>query len=200
MSQRAEAQLPTEITGPRAPGWWGMAILITTDAMVFANLIVAYFTLRFRAPVWPPDGTPKPDLLVPGIATIILVLSSVPMDWADRSIRHGNVRGLKLGLAISFAMGTTFLGLQTVGALHWPFTLSSSQYSSIFITLTSFHAAHVFVALIMNLVLQLLAWLGYFTAQRHLGVGTIALFWHFVDIIWVLVFSTLHLSPYSPIY
>lgn len=197
MTQRSALQLPTEVYGHRSPGWWGLMMFVATDTMIFVNLIVTYFTLRFRAPVWPPDGTPKPDLLIPGIATVILILSSVPMQWADMSIGEGHQGRTKLGLALSFILGATFLGIQANGALHWPFSLGSSAYSSVFIILTGFHATHVLIGLVINAVTQLLVWLGYYNQRRRLGVRVTALFWHFVDGVWIFVFATLHLSPYS---
>src|SRR5512146_2684505 len=133
MSQPQALRLPTEAPGPLGTtGWWGMGLFLLTDSMVFVNLIVAYFTLRFRAPVWPPDGTPRPDLLVPGIATLLLLASSGPMQWADMSIAQGRQGRVKVGLALSFVLGALFLGIQANGALHWPFSLGSSAYSSAF--------------------------------------------------------------------
>ncbi|HEX2988444.1 MAG TPA: heme-copper oxidase subunit III, partial [Chloroflexota bacterium] len=173
---------------------------LATDSMLFVNLIVTYFTLRFRSPAWPPDGTPKPELLMAGIATILLRASSGPVQGADYSMAKGHVGRAKLGLAAGFILGSTFLALQVVGALQWTFTLGSSAYSSVFIILTSFHAAHVLTGLIMLALALLLVWMGYYREGHRVGLQNTVLFWHFIDIIWVFVFATLHLSPYGPLH
>ncbi len=198
MSQPEIFRLPTSTSGPRSTIWWGMLLLIATEATLFANIITAYFTSRFRSPVWPPEGIPMPDLLVPGIGALILLASSLPMQWASSGIAHGHQGRLKLGLGLSFLLGVLFVGIQGYTALQWPFTIQTNAYASAFITLTAFHGAHVVVGLVMNAVAQLLAWLGYFSAQRHMGVQATAMYWHFVNAILIVVFATLHLSPRIP--
>ncbi len=199
MSQDATnlASLPRHAAGPRSPGWWGIVMLMVTEGCLFAYFLTAYFTLRFRADIWPPAGIQRPELLIPAINTGILILSSVPMYWADHSMRHGGHQGrMKLGLALSFLLGAIFLIIQVWKALQWPFTPATHAYASIFIGLTVFHGAHVVAGLVMNAVTQLLAWLGYFNQHRRLGVQVTGLYWHFVDVVWVVVFLTIHVSPY----
>ncbi len=191
---------PVGLSGGRTTGFWGMVMLIFTEAMLFAVLLFSYLYLRFQdSPVWPPPGIPKPDLFLVSIMTPILLLSSGPMHWADTGIRQGNVWRLRLGLFVTFLMGSTFLALQVVEyhtILTEEFTPRTHAYGSLFFTITGFHGAHVAGGLLMNLWLQVYAWRGRFTAHRHLAVENVALYWHFVDAVWVFILGTLYLSPY----
>jgi cytochrome c oxidase subunit III len=198
---------PTEplISGPaglhrgRAPGWWGMVFLVATEAMFFTILLTSYWYLRFRhGPVWPPDGIGKPDLLLVGIMTPILLLSSAPIHWAQRGVERGRMWRLRLGLLLTFLMGATFLALQTVEYLKAveEFTPRTDVYGTLFFSITGFHGFHVFVGLLMNLWLQYYASRGRFDANRHLPVEVVTLYWHFVDAVWILIFATIYLSPH----
>jgi heme/copper-type cytochrome/quinol oxidase subunit 3 len=191
--------LPQRYSGPRAFGWWGMAWLIGTEAMLFALLIACYFYLRFRSgPTWPPDGIHDPDLRVPLIMTAILWSSSIPVHRADRAIRDGDVGRLRRGLAAGFALGATFLVITF--AIEWPeahdeFGPTTNVYGSLFFTITGFHAAHVLVGLLISGWVLTRAWRGAFDASRHVSVQNFAMYWHFVDIVWAFVLATIYLSP-----
>ena len=184
----------------RAVGWWGMVMLIFTEATLFAVLLTSYFFIRFQSgPVWPPRGIDKPDLFLVSIMTPILLLSSAPMHWAATGIRRGKIWRLRLGLLITFMMGATFLGMQAVeyhAILTEHFTPRTNAYGSLFLTITGFHGVHVLVGLLLNLWLQVYAGRGRFGAERHLAVENVALYWHFVDAVWIFIFSSLYLSPY----
>ncbi|MDP8956007.1 MAG: heme-copper oxidase subunit III [Actinomycetota bacterium] len=199
----ARPELPTHpvgVSGGRTTGFWGMVMLILTEAMLFAVLLFSYLYLRFQnAPQWPPPGIRKPDLFLVAIMTPILLLSSGPMHWADTGIRKGKVWRLKLGLFLTFVMGAAFLVLQGIeyqAILTEEFTPRTHAYGSLFFTITGFHGVHVAVGLLMTLWLQVYAWRGRFTAERHLAVENVALYWHFVDVVWVFILGTLYLSPY----
>ena len=191
--------LPQRYSGPRAFGWWGMAWLIGTEAMLFALLIACYFYLRFRSgPTWPPDGIHDPEPRLPLIMTAILWSSSIPVHRADRAIREGDVSRLKRGLAAGFVLGATFLIITF--ALEWPdahdeFGPTTNVYGSLFFTITGFHAAHVLVGLLISGWVQARAWQGAFDESRHLSVQNFAMYWHFVDIVWAFVLATIYLSP-----
>jgi len=190
---------PLGVEGGKAPGWWGMVILIFTEATLFAILLTSYLFLRFQAgPVWPPGGIKKPELTMVAIMTPILLLSSAPMHWADLSIRRGRVRRLRLGLLLTFVMGATFLTLQGIEyeKLLEEFTPRTNVYGSLVYTITGFHGAHVAVGLLMNLWLQFYALRGRFTAANHLPVEVVSLYWHFVDAVWVFILAVVYLSPH----
>ena len=97
----------------RPTGWWGMLVVVATEATLFAILLASYFYTRFRSPgPWPPDGQPDPRLLKPVIMTLLLMASSVTVYTAELASRKGNLRRLHAGLAATFVLGLSFLILQ----------------------------------------------------------------------------------------
>ena len=195
-----EDRLPHTVAGARSYGWWGMIGLIATEAMLFGSLVVSYFYLRFTSgPTWPPPGIEKPTLELPLIMTVILWSSSIPVHIADRAIRKGNARLLRIGLAIGFLLGATFLALQVF--VEYPeklaeFTPTTNSYGSLFFGLTGLHGTHVAVGLLFSAWTQIRAWRGAFNADKHVTVQVFTLYWHFVDAVWAVVLTTIYLSPH----
>lgn len=184
---------------PRRPvsrGAWGMWMLILTELMIFGGLIGSYFFVRAGADPWPPAGIEKPELARTLLATVVLLGSSVPMVWAERGIRRGSVRVLRIGLALAFVMGAAFFANQIVEYRKLGFGVTDNVYGSLFYAITGLHGAHLVVGLVMNGVTQAKARLGRFDAERHRTVEVVALYWHFVDAVWVLVLFTVYLSPW----
>ena len=178
----------------RNPGWWVMLLVVATEAMLFAYLLFGYFYLWSMAgPPWPPDGPPRLTLAAPN--TALLLASSGTMWWAERSIARGASGRLRAGLLVTFALGAAFLAVQGVEYSRETFTPRSHAYGSLFYAITGLHGAHVLVGLLMNVVVQARAWLGHFSAERHLAVSNAALYWHFVDAVWLAVFASLYLAP-----
>lgn len=195
MASAGYAGRPAEspVTTSREPGWWGMVLLIATEATLFIYLIASYFYLRFYAATWPPKGIERPEILIPAINTVILLSSSIPMHLADMGIRSGNVRRLRIGLAGSFILGAIFLSLQLFEYSRLTFQPQTNVFGSLFYTITGFHGAHVMVGLILIAVTEVKALRGYFSAEHHLAVQTTAMYWHFVDAVWIVVFTSLYL-------
>lgn len=195
-----DATLPRHAEGPRAFGWWGMVWLIATEATLFAALIASYFFIRFRSGVvWPPDGIEAPRLGLPVLMSVVLLSSSIPVHYAERAIKRGRQMGLRVGLALGFVLGGAFI-VMTLG-IEWAQTLTeftprTNAYGSFFYTILGFHGMHVIVGLVMNAWIQVRAWHGAFDSERHLSVQNFAMYWHFVDAVWVAVFATLYLSPH----
>ncbi|MFU8871779.1 cytochrome c oxidase subunit 3 [Micromonospora sp. SL4-19] len=194
----AEA-LSTELPVGRPTGWWGMVMFVATEATLFACLLGSYFYLRFQfGPEWPPGGLEKPKLLIPLLMTLVLVPSSLPVVWAEHGIRQGQRWRLRAGLAATLVMGLIFMGLLVKEyaddlKLH---TLTTNVYGSLFYLITGFHGLHVSVGLIM------IGWLlaaslrgGSFGSRRHERVRNAAIYWHFVDTVWVGILFTIYLSP-----
>ena len=180
--------------------WWGMILFIASEALIFANFIAAYLYLEIRNwNVGHPWQLPS-DITYPIINTIILICSSFPAHFAGRGIAKGNQRQLKIGLFLTILMGAIFLGGQIFeysGLFgDFGFTPDKSIFGSAFFTLTGFHGLHVTVGAIFLLICLIRSMRGDFTAKKHFAVQAAEMYWHFVDIVWVIVFSLIYLSPY----
>ena len=194
-AQRVEG-LPTELEGGRSTGWWGMGLFITTELAIFGSALASYFYLRTQAPTWPPAGVEEPDILYGSILTVILLSSSIPIWLAERSIRRGNTRGLRLGFAVALVLALIFLGMQ---AFEWhvsDFTQRDGAYGSLWYTITGLHGAHVIGAVLIVGLLLVRSFRGHFDEEHHLAVSVGALYWHFVDVVWIFIFMSLYLSPH----
>ncbi len=192
----AEGRLPTATSGDRAPAWWGMLVLIATEATFFGALIFSYFYLALDKSQWPPAGIKPPELARPLIGTALLWGSSLPMWWAEHSARKGLMGRVALSLAVSMGMSTMFFLIQMLEYATKEFGPQVNAYTSIFYAITAFHGMHVFVALIMSAVVQVRVWLGHFTAERHLAIQVLGLYWHFVGLVWVFILGSLYISPH----
>ena len=176
------------------PGQWGMLLLIATESALFGCLLFSYFYLGARAPAWPPSG--PPELTLASINTVLLLSSSAALHWGERGIRRGHVGRLRAGLALTIVLGAVFLSLQGIEYHRQSLTPATDAYSSAFYTVTGVHGAHVLVGLVVLAVLSVMAARGKFDKADHAYVSNAALYWHFVDAVWLAVFSSLYLAPH----
>jgi cytochrome c oxidase subunit III len=177
--------------------WLGMACVCATEATLFACLITAYFYLGMRNAHWPPPGIEAPELKVPLLMTAALLLSSVTMAWAERGISHDRPRRLVTGLIATMALGLIFIGL-FVHEYAGEFTHMLPQthaYASLFYLITSLHFLHVSFGLLIIGYTTARAIRGHFNADARVAVATTALYWHFVDAVWLTILVTIYLSP-----
>lgn len=186
--------LPVNPADHRSPGWWGMILLIATEATFFAYLLFSYFYVASMSQgAWPPEGAPSLGLAFPN--TLILLGSSLTLHWAESGIHQAKQGRLRAGLLLTLALGAVFLSIQMLEYSRKTFTPVTGVYGSLFFTITGFHGAHVAAGMLMNAVVLVRAWRGHFTAARHLAVTNTAMYWHFVDAVWIVVFVALYLSP-----
>ena len=176
--------------------WWGMSMLIITEAMVFIVLISGYFFLRAASKEWPLNGIEAPPLELSLPFSFVLWGSSLPIFWAEASIRNGKLRGFKLGLIISFVMGASFLAYTLYDFHELDFGWRDNAYGSIYYTIVGLHLTHVVVGLAMNAVVQVKAWTGRYDHGRHASAEVFFLYWHFVDVVWLFVFPIVFVSPH----
>jgi heme/copper-type cytochrome/quinol oxidase subunit 3 len=185
--------IPVGSKGHLASGWWGMLALVFTEGSLFAYLFFSYFYLALHSiSAWPPGGPPNLQIAIPG--TMILIAASVVMWWGERGIKRGKPRDLMIGIGLALVLGLTFIALQGVEWSHQP-KLNTSVYSSLYFTITGIHILHVIVGLIMLAVLLVWTALGYFDANRHAAASIGVIYWHFVTIIWLIVFSVIYIAP-----
>jgi cytochrome c oxidase subunit III len=173
-----------------------MVLFIASEVMFFGGLFGAYFTIRSAATQWPPEGTPHLETWYAGVLTTILVSSSVTMQFGVWAIRKNDQRKLILWLGVSLLLGVIFLCGQAYEystLIEEGMTLSSGVFGSTFYTLTGFHGAHVAGGAAFILIVLLRARSGQFTARYHDTVEMASYYWHFVDVVWLGLFSTIYL-------
>jgi cytochrome c oxidase subunit 3 len=172
----------------------GMFLFIASEVMLFGSFFTAYFFVRVvnQAPKWPPEGFHLP-VYVAGLNTAILVTSSFTMHWALQSVKRGNRAGLQAGLVLTFLMGFTFLATQVTEYARIGFATNDNAFTTIFFCLTGLHGAHVFVGLMILLFMTIRAFRGHFSPEHHHGVELGGIYWHFVDVMWIVVYLTIYI-------
>ncbi len=175
---------PAELTRLKT----GMAMFIVSEVFLFGALFFTYYYLRATTPGWPP-AHPAPGRAIAN--TVVLLSSSLTIWLAGRAIRRGNVRALTGWLVVTAVLGAGFLGVTGWEWASESFKPWTSAYGSIFFTLTGFHALHVLGGVLMLTGLSMRSARGRFSQARHHAVEVGSLYWHYVDFIWILVFTTL---------
>ncbi|ELS04340.1 heme/copper-type cytochrome/quinol oxidase, subunit 3 [Xenococcus sp. PCC 7305] len=173
---------------------FGIFLFLISDSMTFLGLFAAFLIYRSMAPVWPPEGTPELELLVPIINTVILVTSSFVMHKGQVALKKNDVAGLQLWFGITALMGIAFLCGQGYEYFHAEFGLTTNLFSSCFFAVTGFHGLHVTVGVLLILsVLWRSREEGHYSSASHFGVEAAEIYWHFVDVIWLVLFILVYL-------
>jgi cytochrome c oxidase subunit 3 len=180
-------------------GLVGMVIFIGSEVMLFASFFTAYFFVRFNIAEndWPPLNSVGEPFELPkvitGVNTLFLVFSSFTVWWAEHSLKHDNRKGLIRGLVATIMLGGTFLVIQINEYVHLGFTPQDKAFGSAFYCLTGLHGAHVFVGLTILTFCLVRALRGEFTKTRHAPLAAGSVYWHFVDVVWVLLYVLVYL-------
>jgi cytochrome c oxidase subunit 3 len=175
------------------PQTLGMYLFIISEIMLFGAFFTAYFFIRVvKGDAWPSAGHEIPVLLA-AINTAILVSSSFTMHWALEGIKNNNKLALRAGLLSTFLLGVTFLSVQVNEYFHLGWAIHDDAQGTIFYGLTGLHGAHVTVGLILLGMATARAFRGHFSPEEHRGVEVPGIYWHFVDIMWIVVFFSLYI-------
>ncbi|HEY0344095.1 MAG TPA: cytochrome c oxidase subunit 3 [Solirubrobacteraceae bacterium] len=177
------------------PELLGMLLFIISEIMVFGAFFTAYFFIRLVAEGhrwFPFDGAELP-VAVAGVNTAILLSSSLTMHWAQTSIKNGNRFGLKAGMLLTTLLGATFLFIQINEYVHIGFAPQDHAQGTIFYGLTGLHGAHVFIGLTLLTMVTIRSFRGHFSPEHHHGVEVPGIYWHFVDVMWVVVYTTIYI-------
>ncbi len=174
------------------PQLLGMLLFIISEIMIFGAFFTAYFFIRVaQGDPWPATGTKLP-VEVAGVNTLILVSSSFTLHWAQESIKRGNRFGLKAGIVTTFLLGVTFLFIQINEYANIGFAPQDHAQQTVFYSLTGLHGAHVTIGLLLLLIVTIRAFRGHFSPESHRGVEVPGIYWHFVDIMWIVVYTTVY--------
>ena len=187
---------PIHYSSRVSPAVLGMFLFIASEIMLFGSFFTVYFFVRVVNNgvngQWPPPPFERPAFIA-GINTLILVTSSFTMHWALTSIKRGNRAGLKAGLVLTFLMGFTFLATQIAEYARIGFQPGDNAFTTIFFCLTGLHGAHVFVGLTLLAMATVRAFRGHYSPEHHHGVEIPGIYWHFVDVMWIVVYTTVYL-------
>ena len=181
-------------------GMLSMMFFIGSEIMLFGSLFAAYFFVRFNvADQWPPlneAGEPfELPKVITGVNTAILVASSFTVHWGEHRLKHYNDRkGLERGLLVTMFLGGTFLLIQVNEYIHLGFTPQCEAFGSAFYTLTGFHGLHVFVGLtLLTLCYIRVKRARDFTPEWSTPMKAASVYWHFVDVVWVILYVLVYL-------
>ena len=175
------------------PQLLGMLLFIISEVMVFGAFFTAYFFIRVvQGDQWFPVQGHKLPVAVAFVNTCILVSSSFTLHWAEHGVKTGNRFALRAGILTTFFLGLTFLFVQINEYVHIGFAPSDFAQASVFYGLTGLHGAHVFVGLTLLMMVVVRSWRGHYSVEEHRGVEVPGIYWHFVDVMWIVVFTTVY--------
>ena len=178
-----------EISGPVM----GMILFVASEAMFFSAFFGAYFTIKANEQVWPPPGIPHLKIDIATVLTVLLVTSSVCVQIAIRATRSGAMRRAAVWLAITIGLGVAFLALQAYDYSQLGFGLKDGVFGSLFYVMTGIHMAHVIggVVFLSLVFVQLVR--GGLSAEHHDPLSAGAIYWDFVDVVWICLFTVFYL-------
>ena len=185
---------PIHYSSKVSPAVLGMFLFIASEIMLFGSFFTVYFFDRVvnNAGQWPPAPFERPAF-VAGVNTCILVTSSFTMHWATVSVKRNNRAGLQAGLVLTLLLGLTFLLTQVIEYHRLGFNTGDTAFAGTFFGLTGLHGAHVAIGLSILFVMMLRAFRGHFSPEHHHGVEIGGIYWHFVDVMWIVVYVTVYL-------
>jgi len=182
--------------GKHPPYYYGTLLLILIESVEFGALLASYFYLRSTTNDWPPGDIPLPQLLLPTIATLILLASVIPTYLADHAIKKNDQRTLIIGTALTALLDIIFTILLIVhlGFLNykWP----HNAYASAYWTILGSHLIFMGIMTLENFYILALAVRGYFNSERHSAIEVDGLSSYFVVALWIAVYLTVFISPY----
>jgi len=192
-AQAVTAAHDEDATAARSNMLLAVKLAILSEVMLFGALFAAYFVIRGESPGWPPSGQlERPELLLPGLNSFLLISSSVTMQLAVRGARVGDRSRILRWLGLTLLLGGIFLLIQGYEFSSNGFGLDAGVFGSTFYILTGFHGAHVFAGLVLIAIVANRARLGLVSAEHHTAIEGTSYYWHFVDAVWLFLFSTLY--------
>ena len=182
-----------------------MWAFLASDCMFFASLISAYMVNRGQSEELqlPPYPAELLDIPYTSVSAFVLLMSSLTMVLALAAIQKGDQRGLRVWLLATALLGSIFLGgqyFEFTEFYHEGLTLQRNMFGASFFTLTGFHGAHVTIGVIWLLTLLFVSLRGGLKQEDSLDVEIAGLYWHFVDIVWIVIFTLVYLIPYEEVH
>lgn len=186
-------ELPARRNTRYSNGLLGVVFFLCSEVALFGALIFAYLYLRRTQTSWPPAGIPKLEVVLPAINTVVLIISGFWCHFADTAIRKGDKGRFMLMLALTILFGAAFLGGQAIEYKGLHTAINHDIFGATFFTLTGLHGAHVTLGVLALISLFIFGLRGRWTKEHHFAVTGVTLYWHFVDVVWVILFAIFYL-------
>lgn len=168
----------------------GTMLFLASEMLFFGGLFAAYFTLRAQTSPWPPRAVDL-DVGLSAIGTTVLLVSSATLQLGVKAAEAGSIIGLRRWTVATLGLGIAFLGLQALDYSQLSFGIESHAYGTLYVAMTSLHGLHVVAGVVLMMLVLVRATLGAFREGDLDGLHATAYYWHFVDVVWVALFSTL---------
>ncbi len=188
--------LPDNPTGVDAPEWWGVMGLVLIEGVVFIATVGSYFHFRTVNEAWPPAVIGEPDLVIPSIATAVLLLAVVPMILAVRAMRRGSDRTARVAIPVAMALAAVYLALSLYYSASHDWGVATHAYGSMAMFMSSLHIAHGIAVFLMSAVVLRYLHTRRIEPSRPMGLEVNAIYYYFVAGTSVLAWATLYLSPH----
>lgn len=181
-----------------------MWLFLASDCMFFGSLIATYMIYRGRAEVVGEGPFPHELIDIPftSVSAFVLLMSSLTMVLSLAALQKGDIRGSRIWLFATSALGLTFLGgqyFEFTEFYHEGLSLQSNIFGSTFFTLTGFHGLHVAIGVLWLLTLLWVSLRGGLRQKDAMSLEVAGLYWHFVDIVWIVIFTLVYLIPYDEV-
>ncbi len=171
----------------------GLLTFLASEFLMFCGFFAVFLVFRSTVAQWPPEGT-EVELLLPGVNTVILVASSWVINLGTKAIKKNDLAGLRRWFGVTAAMGAVFLVGQVYEYMTLGYGLKTNLFSNCFYLMTGFHGVHVFIGLLLILgVLWRSRRANHYTDLTHTGPEMAEIYWHFVDVVWIILFTLIYL-------
>ncbi|MBD2576729.1 heme-copper oxidase subunit III [Oscillatoria sp. FACHB-1406] len=173
---------------------FGFLAFLISESFIFAVFIISYIALRATAETWIPPGVKGPEMSAQTLlSSIILLSSSIVIYFAERALKKRKIARFRLLWLMTVLMGAFFLYAEVKEWLGNDFSPSTGLLGSTYYLLTGFHGLHVAVGIILLTAMLIRSFIPRIYQKGHYGVTAISLFWHFVDVLWIVLFSLIYL-------
>lgn len=172
---------------------FGFVVFLLSESVIFLSFFAGYIVYKLTTPNWLPSGVDGLEVVAPAVNTVVLVASSFVIYLAERALQNHNLWRYRLFLLVTMAMGTYFLVGQAIEWRGLEFGFTSGAFGGMFYLLTGFHGLHVFTGILLQLIIFVRSFIPGNFESGHFGVSTTSLFWHFVDVIWIVLFVLVYI-------
>ncbi|PMB18687.1 heme-copper oxidase subunit III [Fischerella thermalis CCMEE 5205] len=172
---------------------FGFVVFLLSESVIFLSFFAGYVVYKLTTPNWLPSGVDGLEVVAPAINTVVLVASSFVIYLAERALQNHNLWRYRLFLLVTMAMGSYFLIGQAIEWRGLEFGFTSGAFGGMFYLLTGFHGLHVFTGILLQLIILVRSFIPGNFESGHFGVNATSLFWHFVDVIWIVLFVLLYI-------